>query len=316
VSPFTSERAVLDHRAQQRPLFSAMAAGYALTCLVERVKVARTRSTAGLPIGVEGSAWLPGPGLNRTYGLVKSVASLVAARVVAECGLRCGAHGVFAPGRWVEYQGLAHMMGPAAGDSYLITLEAARAMAACDHYTPPPSDEDLDDGDDLLAPTTWLTLARARERILHDRLASGLRLAHRRGQTGFDAWNNRTLLGRELVDAHVGRLMLEAALDSIQDLPPAATEAGRALVALHALDEVAGHADFHLCEGLLTVTQVRRLAESTNGLCDRVTPALRVLHDLFDVPEELLDGPPAARVPLRGAMSTPGARMEASTPRT
>lgn len=314
VSPFTHERSVLDHRAQQRPLFRAVAAGYALTCLVDRVKTARARSVDTRRVDVEGSAWLPGPGLNRTYGLVKSVASEVAGRVVAECGLRCGAHGVFAPARWVEYQGLAHMLGPAADDSYLITLEAARTMAAGDHYTPPPADEDGNHADDLLAPPLWLALVRARDRILYERLSSGLRLARRRGQTDFDAWNNRSLLGREFVDAHVGRLMLEAVLDSIDGLPPASTGAGLSLAAMHALDEVAGHADFYLCEGLLTVAQVHRLTESSNELCDRVVQALPLLHHMFDVPEELLGRPSDACIPLHDGMSQPGPRMEASPP--
>ncbi|MFJ6671110.1 acyl-CoA dehydrogenase [Actinosynnema sp. NPDC091369] len=312
VSPFTSERPVLDHRAQQRPLFGALSTTYALTCLVDRVKTARVRSAAGLPVDVEGSAWLPGPGLNRTYGLVKAVANEVAERVITTCGLRCGAHGAFTSGRWVDYQGMAHMLGPAAGDSYLITLEAARAMAAGDHYAPPLPEEGRTDDADLSAPPLWLVLVRARERVLHERLVDALRLARRRGQTGFDAWNNRSLGGKELVEAHVARLLVEAVLDSVESLPAVAIEAGRALAAMHALDEVAAHADFYLCEGLLTVAQVRRLDEASNGLCERVAPALRVLHDLLDVPEELLGLSSSARIPSHDAVASPDLRTEDS----
>lgn len=295
VSPFTTERAVLDHRAQQHPLFGALADCYALTRLVDRVKMARVRSQEGVPIGLEGASWAPGPGLNRTYGLVKSTASEMARRITTECGLRCGAHGVFRPGRWVEYQGLAHMLGPAAGDSYLIVLEAARGMAAGDHYAPPRPD----DGGDLSSSAFWLHLARARERLLHERLVDRLRLAGRRGQTGFEAWNNRSPLGVEFVEAHTARLVLEAVAAATGDdrTGPQARLAD-ALGAVYALRETSRHTGFHLREGLLTAEQVDGLAEGHNALCDRVLADLDAVPLLLDVPEEWSHSPGCGADPL------------------
>ncbi|MBB5957179.1 acyl-CoA oxidase [Saccharothrix tamanrassetensis] len=286
-STFTAQRAVLDHRAHQRPLFAAVADCYALTCLVDKVKAARVRSAAGRPGGEEDSAWTPGPGLNRTYGLTKAIAARLADRIVAESGRRCGAHGVFTTGRWVDYQGMAHMLGPAAGDSYLIVLEAARGMADGRHYTPPP-EEDVSDVEDLFDPRLWLGLIRTRERRLHHRLTAGVRLARRRGQGAFDAWNNRSLLGNEVVGAHVARLMVEAVLDAVRDHPAAVAGAARALGAMHALAEVSEHAAWYLCEGLLRPDQVRRLADLDNELCDRVQSTIGALPQLLDVPEPLL----------------------------
>lgn len=286
VSPFTGERGVLDHRAQQRPLFGALADCYALTSLVNRTKAARVRWGAGDHVDAEGSAWVPGPALNRTYGLVKATASTMAGEIVTECGLRCGAHGMFATGQWVAYQGLAHMLGPAAGDGYLIVLEAARTMAAGDHYTPPPPEDEVD-GDPVDA-TSWLRLARARERLLHERLADRMRLARRRGQTGFEAWNNRSSLGVEFVQAHVARLTLEAVAEAPPG--PAARLAG-ALSAMHAVRELTRHTGFHLREGLLTAEQVDRLTECDHELCDRVLADLDAVPHLIDAPEELLHHP-------------------------
>lgn len=291
VSPFTAERAVLDHRAHQRPLFGALAACYALTRLVDRVKATRGRPAGDRPPETD-TAWTPGPGLDRTCGLVKAVASRVAERVATECGLRCGAHGMFTPGRWVEYRGLAHMLGPAAGDGYLIVLEAARGMAAGEHYAPPPPDDDEDSGD-LLDPAVWLRLSRARERLLHERL-----VARPAGRDGFEGWNDRSLPGREFVDAHVERLMLEAVLAPPADaLPAAAVDLTRALSALHALHHVARHSGFHLRAGLLTPDQAGRLDAFDSGLCDRVAAGLDQLPAVLDVPAELLAHPSPVALP-------------------
>ncbi|MBW4717306.1 acyl-CoA dehydrogenase [Saccharothrix obliqua] len=287
VSRFAGERGVLDHRAQQRPLFGALADCYALTRLVERVKAARTRSREHAP---DGSAWSPGPALNRTYGLVKAVASTLTGDIVTTCALRCGAHGVFATGRWVDYQGLAHMLGPAAGDGYLIVLEAARGMAAGDHYEPPLREGALDM--DLSDPASWPRLARARERLLYERLADRMRLAASRGQQGFEAWNNRSHLGAELAEAHVARLMLEAVAEAPASSPAgSATRLADALSAMHAVRELSRHAAFHLREGLITAEQLDRLAEREHDLCDRVLTDLDAAPLLLDVPEELLHHP-------------------------
>ncbi|MFF1613945.1 acyl-CoA dehydrogenase [Amycolatopsis sp. NPDC058278] len=289
VSPFTAERNVLDHRAQQRPLFGALADCYALTRVVERIKITRIRSQAGAPAGEEISDWTSGSAVNRTYGLIKAYASSAAAAIVTECGLRCGAHGIFTPGRWVEYQGLAHMLGPAAGDGYLIVLEAARGMAAGDHYTPPPPDDLVEE--DPFTPVSWLRLARARERLLHERLVERMRLARRRGQTEFEAWNNRASSGVGFVEAHVARLVLEAVAGTPAAPAGPATRLADALHALHALRGLTKHAGFYLREALLTAEQIDRLTERDNELCDRVLADLDAVPHLLNAPEELLRHP-------------------------
>ncbi|MEV0675205.1 acyl-CoA dehydrogenase [Actinosynnema sp. NPDC050436] len=289
VSPFTGERNVLDHRAHQRPLFGALADCYALSCVVDKVKEARVRSQQPGTTGEDDPAWTPGPALNRVYGLVKAYASDAAGRIVTECGHRCGAHGVFAPGRWVEYQGMAHMLGPAAGDGHLIVLEAARALASADHYEPPP-DERI--AHDPLDPAAWPGLFRARERVLHGRLVERMAVARRRGQTGFEAWNNRASAGVEFVQAHVARLVLDAVREARAAVPagPAARLAD-AVQEVHAVRGLVAHAGFHLREGLLTAAQLDRLAERDNELCDRVLADLAAVPQLLDAPEELLGHP-------------------------
>jgi acyl-CoA oxidase len=281
VSSFTSERPVLDHRAHQRPLFGALAACHALTCLVDQVKAARTAWLTGEPAAFDDPAWRPGPALNRTCGVVKALASRVTERIMAECGRRAGAHGMFAPARWSTYQGLAHMLGPAAGDSYLIVLETARTMAAGDDYVAPAAGITQPSRREVLDRDLWLGLLRTRERLLHQQLTAQLRLARRRGQSGYDAWNNRSLLGRQLVDAHGARLMLES---TVGFLDVHGTDAALALSGLHALSELSAHADWYLCEGLLSVDQVRRIPAACDELCDRLRPRLESALAALDVP--------------------------------
>ncbi|WP_422646833.1 acyl-CoA dehydrogenase [Actinoalloteichus caeruleus] len=278
-SPLTVERPVLDHRAHRRPLALALADSYALTRLVDRVK---TAWSGGARADADDPAWRPGPGLNRTCGLVKATASALAARVIGECGLRCGAHGMFRPGRWVEYQGLAHMLGPAAGDGYLITLEAARALAGGDHYAPPPAQGPTGPP---TTPTSWTALVAARERSLHERLTSELGVARRHGQSGFDAWNDRSPLGVDLAEAHAATLLVESALaPPDRSVPARAARLAATLGALHASKVLLRHADFYLTEGLLTPEALRGLAGGEHALVDQAVADLDAVPDLLDLP--------------------------------
>lgn len=286
-SRLSSERPVLEFRPQQLALFGALATSYAVTCLVNDAKRA----------WVDGSlsgAWAPGPAISRTLGLVKAFASAVSERVSGECMARSGAHGVFAVNRLVDYRGLGTMMNPAAGDSFLITLEAGRTLAENLGYTPPAVH--LPEPLDLCSPATWRELARARERELHQELRDRLDLARRRGQNPFERWNNRQELGKELADAHVARLALDSLLDAADRVhDPAARAAIDPLCALYALDKISEHASWYVCAGILTAQQTSRISVLRDLACDRIRPHVGTLVDALGLTDDLLHAPMTRR---------------------
>ncbi|MFD8493103.1 acyl-CoA dehydrogenase [Amycolatopsis sp. NPDC059657] len=277
-SRVSAERPVLEFRTQQRALFGALAAAYASTCLVNRAKRAWIATMTG---STEEHGIFA---LGRTLGLVKAAACWTAERVTTECGLRAGAHGMFTANRLVEYQGFAHLLNPAAGDSHLIALEAGRALAAGEQYRPPeagkPSARELTD------PRLWTELAEARERLLHARLTEELGRAHRRGQPPFDAWNNRLPLALELARVHADRLELACFTDAVT------TDATlEPLIALYALERVERDIGFHLAENLLTVEQARAIPALLNACCEKLTYSVHDLVNAFELPPELLRAP-------------------------
>ncbi|WP_214370578.1 acyl-CoA dehydrogenase [Pseudonocardia sp. H11422] len=295
-SRLSAERPVIGFRPQQRALFGALAASYAVTCLVNEAK----RAWVG---GRSGGVWAPGAALSRTLGLTKAFAGWVSERVAGECMARSGAHGVFSVNRLVEYRGLGIMMNPAAGDSFLITLEAGRTLAEGHGYTPPVVE--LPEPLDLSTPATWRALAQARERGLHSQLLNRLAVARRRGQSAFEMWDNRQELGRELADAHVRRLALDSLLSAVDRVDdPVARAALDPLCMLYALDEIAAHADWYVGEGLLPSQQIQRLSTLRDTACERILPHSRKLVDAFVITDNLLQvpmtgPPPFVDTPLR-----------------
>lgn len=274
-SRVSAERPVIEFRTQQRALFGALAAAYASTCLVNRTKRAWIATMTGEP----------GDGLfslGRTLGLVKAAACWSAGRVTTECGLRAGAHGMFTANRLVDYQGLTHLLNPAAGDSHLIALEAGRALAAGEQYRPPEAVKPS--GRELTDPRLWAELAETRERLLHDRLTGQLDRAARRGQPPFEAWNNRLPLALDLARAHANRLELACFTEAA-----AAHPVLEPLITLYALEKI--DLAFHLAEGLLTPGQANAIPALLNACCEKLAPHALDLVDAFDLPPDLLHAP-------------------------
>jgi acyl-CoA oxidase len=276
------EQPVIAYRSQQLPLFEALATAYVMTSLVNRVK----RIWAGAVPESDDPCWSPGQGFHRTIGLAKAVSGWAAERVAAECGQRCGAHGMFAANRFAGYQGLGHILGPAAGDSYLIVLESAKAMAAGTAYQPPPGIVQASRRDVSALPVA-VGLIGMRERGLHAALAGGMRTAVRRGQPPFEAWNNRSWLARELVETHVTRLALESLITDIATLPdPGAAQAVLHLAEFVALRDIRQNSGWYLSEEVLTPAQVRAIPASLNRLCEQIAPQALTLASVL-LPEDM-----------------------------
>jgi len=272
------EQPVLAYRSQQLPLVGALSEAYALTSLVNRVK--QTWNGAGNDPDPSWSA-----GFTRTVGLVKAQCGTAAERIASECAQRCGAHGMFGVNRFAGYLGLGHVLGPAAGDSRLITLEAAKAMAAGTAYRPPSPRITQPNRRDIAQPQIALDLIALRERGLQETLADGLRTAVRRGQPPFEAWNNRSWLASELVEAHVTRLALETLLaDADRMRDGRAKETVARLASFFALRHIESNSGWYLAEEVLTAQQVRMIPVALNLLCERIHPDMVALADALLLP--------------------------------
>jgi acyl-CoA oxidase len=286
-APHSADRPVIEFRTQQSALFGALATTYAMTCLVNRAKDAWIGSTGTTPAGV----WA-GPALTRTLGLTKATTSWAAEQVGAICGLRSGAHGMFSVNRFADYQGLAHMLNPAAGDSHLIALGAGRALAMCEDYQPPSAAPSPQVFADLLDPGAGLELALARERAIHDELTAQLDLDRPHSRQLFDIWDDRLPLALDLANAHAHRLTLEAFVDAVgETADPGARQTLTPLLALYSLDGIARDLGWYLSRQLITAGQAHAIPVARHQLLDRILPNALKLTEAFDIPVDLLHAP-------------------------
>ncbi len=270
-------RPVIELRVQQRALFGALATVYGMSLLVGRA--------VGAWLAPGDGDWAGGAAFNRSLGLTRAVAARDIERVLATCSWRSGAQGVFACNRIAEYQGLAHILNPAAGDGQLVAMAAARSMAAGDNYRPPALPSQPVSGD-ALDPGFWLHLARVRERAAHADLVAGL--GEGSGRSEVERWNDCFLLGQELVDAHAHRLVLESFTAACARLPESPLSL---LCTLHAIEHTQHTLAWHLAEGTLTAEIVRSVPRVLNTLCERLAPHALALVDAFELPSDLLRAP-------------------------
>jgi acyl-CoA oxidase len=270
---------IIEYRAGQRALFGALATAYAVTFLVNRV------ARAWLGEAGDGD-WAAGPAFGRSLGVARAIAAREVERALGVCAVRIGAQGIFACNRIAEYQGLAHILFPAAGDGALVSIAAARSMACGDHYNPPAEAEDAACGSDVSQPSFWLRLARIRERGLHAQLVA--RLEHNGGRTEHELWNDCDLLGQELVEAYNYRMTLEQFVAACAGRPESPLAD---LCTLYALENAESALVWHLAAGDLTLTDASRVPDLINDLCCRIAPHALVLADAFGLPSELLGAP-------------------------
>ncbi|MFB9908784.1 acyl-CoA dehydrogenase family protein [Allokutzneria oryzae] len=279
---------VIRYRSQQRALYGALATAYALTCHANRAKAAKANAmihnSTNRPVPPSALDPLP-----RTLSLTKAVTVWATERLTAECRQRCGARGVFAVNRLLDYQGLAIVSNAAGGDNLMLCLDAAKSMVGGVHYTPPTGEPA---GQDLLDRDLWLGLAHARERELHRVLKDRIWKATAKDSRAFQVWNDHLTEAAELVTAHGSRLITESLLEAVSTVEdPDAAAALEPLCGIHALNEINDAAAWYLCEGLLTAEQVRSIPLRLNGLCEQVTPHLSLLLDAFELPEDVLRVP-------------------------
>lgn len=121
---------------QHRPLFGCLTDAMAISCLASAARSARVELIAAWRRGERASAprvgtmtWAPWAPVNSELAMAKVMAAWTTERVTAECRLRCGVLGALAASRYLDYQGLGHMLNAGGGDN-LIVLDTARDLVA------------------------------------------------------------------------------------------------------------------------------------------------------------------------------------------
>ncbi|MET8129523.1 acyl-CoA dehydrogenase [Streptomyces sp. NPDC005231] len=280
---------VIRYRNQQRELFGALAATYAITSLADRARRPSATAAPGLQkAGAEGAA-SPWVAVDSTQALTKVLAAQTAEDVTAVCRRASGALGFFSANRFLDYQGLAHAYRTAGGDSQVILLDAARALVDGNGYEPPPAPP-APEQFDLLDRDLWRSLTANRERLLHERLVEDLRKAAEHGEEPSAAWNDCIPQALELADEHAAGLALAMMLEPAEPQQ----EGVDLLHALYALIRIDKHAAWYQCEGLLSAEQRLQLPDALTLLCDQLLPIAPSLIDSLGVPPGLLGAPLAA----------------------
>ena len=96
-------------------------------------------------------------------------------------------------------------------------------------------------------------------------------------------------------NAHVERLVLEAFVDRVRDLPADVPEGNRValglLCDLFALSTIEADRAWFMEHGRLTVQRSKAISREVNGLCRKIRPIAVDLVDAWGVPGEMLRSP-------------------------
>jgi acyl-CoA oxidase len=303
-----ADEPVIGYRHQQRELFGALADAYAITCLADHTGPSSLPATGSSGRGPDEGA-SPWVAIDRGTALAKAAAAHAAEQVTAACRRASGALGFFSANRFLDYQGLAHAYRTAGGDSQLILLDTARSMVEGAGYDPPAAVPPPGPGlEDLADRRLWVQLAASRERLLHERLAAALHQAANRDRDPFGAWNDHIPQALELAEAHAARLTLEAVLAATRPERTGQQHKGLdTLCEYYALTQIARHAAWYQCEGLLSPQQRHGLSDVLNALSDRLLRFAPAIVEAMGMPPGLSGAPLAAEDYRTGFAGFPGA---------
>ncbi|MFJ8791346.1 acyl-CoA dehydrogenase [Streptomyces sp. NPDC102462] len=279
---------VLEYTTQHRPLFGCLADAMAISCLASAARSARIELIAAWRRGERASAprigtmtWAPWAPVNSELAMAKVMAAWTTERVTAECRLRCGVLGALASSRYLDYQGLGHMLNAGGGDNLLIVLDTARDLVTRAVELPGP-DPSLHTREMALTDKAlWRELNRRRVCFLARRTAEAVAQAPA-AEDSFDAWNPHLMKARELGEAYGHGLVLDRTLTAVDGLPEGeAAQVADRLCAIHALQQLAKDAAWYLCEGLLSAEQVQRIDPALDELTRSLIPYTADLVEAF-----------------------------------
>ncbi|WP_053174624.1 acyl-CoA dehydrogenase family protein [Nonomuraea sp. SBT364] len=258
-------RPLIDHRNQQEAVLTALARGYALTAVANRVKTGAAWSAGG---SASASTWTPWASVDLMLPLLKAAVTDLAEDTAGLCRTHSGAPGFLASGRLNGYRGLAHAYLSAGGDNQLILFDVARAMVERDRYEPPDPGQGVFD----LSLEGCLDAARALELRLVDELSVRVTAPGSLGD-----WNPHLALAARTATALADRVILEI----LQDGPPRL----RPVFRWFALDWAERRAGLLLDEAIAVPPLIGRIRALRDELCAELMPRTPELVEAFELPE-------------------------------
>ncbi|MGW4732609.1 acyl-CoA dehydrogenase [Streptomyces shenzhenensis] len=289
---------VLEYTTQHRPLFGCLADAMAISCLantsrsarIELIDAWRRGERASSP-GANTMTWGPWAPANSKLAMAKVMTAWATERITAECRLRCGALGALKSSRYLDYQGLGHMLNAGGGDNLLIVLDTARDLVAQAFELPGPDPSLHTQKLALTDKALWRELQRRRVFFLAQRIAEAVAQVPA-DKDSFDAWNPQLMKTRELGEACGHSLVLDSTLTAVDDLPRGeGAHVAEKLCTIFALQQLAEDAAWYLCEGLLSAKQVQQIEPTLDELTQSLIPYTADLVEAFAADGPLAHSP-------------------------
>ncbi len=228
---------------------------------------------------------------NRALALCKFFVSSRAVQILTQCRERVGAQGMFSANRIIPYLINAKGVVTAEGDNELLLIKVGREMLLGHEYEAPTAEECVASVPVIESVDYLISLVRARERSLLQRIRGALRSAPKH-MPMFEVWNEQLTRTIEMASVCAVRAALEAfsaACDEVQE--PGARRALDRLVRLFALTEIARFTTPLLLEQLIDREVATRIEEERRQLCASLFVERALLMDAFRVPTSLLAAP-------------------------
>ncbi|WP_372734676.1 acyl-CoA dehydrogenase [Nocardioides sp.] len=319
----TEEELLLDYGQHQRRLLPLLAHTYALHFAQEIV----AGQCHDVFSGVESDELVRRQLESRAAG-TKALATWHATRTIQECREACGGAGYLSVNRFAALKADTDVFTTFEGDNTVLLQLVAKGLLT--DYSSDFADLDqlgmvrfvaglavetvlektnahklfervrdlLPGGDQwdqeagLLDSNYQLAMLRFREEHMLGGVA-------RRLKRGIDNGMNPGAVFSEVQDhviasarAHVERLVLEAFVDKVAELPDGDNKVVLSLLCdLHALSTIEADRAWFMEHGRLTTARSKSISREINSLCRKVRPLARDYVDAFGIPEEMLRAP-------------------------
>lgn len=319
----TEEQLLLDYGLHQRRLLPLVARTYALHFAQDVVRTQLHEVFSGLTDDEQARRRLE----SRAAG-TKALGTWHATRVVQECREACGGAGYLAVNRFAALKADSDIFTTFEGDNHVLLQLVAKGLLT--HHASEFEDLDqlgmvryvtglavetviektsahkllervrdlLPGGDEwdqeagLLDSEYQLAMLRYRE----EHMLAGVA---RRLKRGIDQKRNPGVVFSQVQDhviavahAHVERLVLEAFVDQVRELPEGGNKVALGLLCdLFALSTIEADRAWFMEHGRLTVQRSKAISREVNDLCRKVRPLAVDLVDAWGVPAEMLRAP-------------------------
>jgi acyl-CoA oxidase len=260
-------RAHLPHRAQ---LYPALAVTYALTAQFNVLKARYDVDSADVALQTEISA-------------TKAVITLVVQDIVTTCRERCGAQGMFAANRIVDYISLVQGLVTAEGDSrVLLATAAGQQLATAGEPAVPSAHAARLPVLELLARRTDLAAKRYHE----------TRAAEDAAMSAFDGINQAAPIALDFGRSWIVERAVASLLDRAASLGDThAQEVVVRLAELVAVSDLMRDPFDLMADGALEPGVPARWRDRMFALCDELDPEIDQLIEAFGYTPELLRAP-------------------------